>query len=119
MHGLGEFPLGVYVEGWDVVVGGEARWLCTSLWCVHGLGELGRTEDGPRSEGGDELIPRTGGAWRGWGLVLRTERARPGCRISLCVLSSLDQSCSGMRPVISGRGPRLRRHFALYQYPRP
>ena len=36
MHGLGEFPLGVYVEGWVV------WWVALSLWCVCGLGELGR-----------------------------------------------------------------------------
>lgn len=117
MHGLGEFPLGVYVEGCGGWWRGGSVGVCGVFMDWGSWGGL--TEDGPRPEGGDKLIPRTGGAWRGWGLVLRTERARPGCRISLCVLSSLDQSCSGMRPVISGRGPRLRRHFALYQYPRP
>jgi hypothetical protein len=89
-----------------------------SLWCVCGLGEGGRSEGGVC-----EVIPRTGGVCRGCGLVLSTalstDRARPGCGISLCVLQSLDHSHAGLSPSISGQTLSLRRHFALYQYPRP
>jgi hypothetical protein len=93
VHGLGEFPLGVYVEGWVV------WWVALSLWCVCGLGELGRSEGGRAVGHLSEAvrvrpIPRTGGVCRGRGLALETalntDRARPGCRICRCVLQTLD-----------------------------